>query len=286
MKRSSALIPAPTAGILTADMEGTVPALAAAAAKICGVAVPYTVLAAQVCNSAKVTDHHAIVPPPRELAGRMWRPCLPGNGKSASGGPGASVCHRLPLPLPGNGCHPGLRAGTSFLPKVRPSPIGWKAYQREKADPANESFLPDGLTEGMTLPITAVTIKEGKTTAPKHYTEDTLLSAMEMAGAKDMAGGCGAQGHRHTGDPRRYLRKAGIHRLCGAQETEKGHQPHSHADRRFPDYRPAGAASIATLDCGMGTPAQRGRARRSEAQRVHGRYLQYAPGPGGDLQGD
>ena len=35
---------------LTADMEGTVPALTAAAAKICGVAVPDTVLAAQVCN--------------------------------------------------------------------------------------------------------------------------------------------------------------------------------------------------------------------------------------------
>ena len=47
---------------LTADMEGTVPTLAAAAAKICGVAVPDTVLAAQVCNSAKVTDHHAIIP--------------------------------------------------------------------------------------------------------------------------------------------------------------------------------------------------------------------------------
>src|SRR5699024_7224396 len=62
----------------------------------------------------------------------------------------------------------------------------WKAYQKEKADPAKESVLPDGLTEGMTLPVTAVTIKEGKTTAPKHYTEDTLLSAMETAGAKDM----------------------------------------------------------------------------------------------------
>ena len=47
---------------------------------------------------------------------------------------------------------------------------GWKAYQKEKADPSKESVLPDGLTEGMTLPVTAATIKEGKTTAPKHYT--------------------------------------------------------------------------------------------------------------------
>ena len=60
---------------LTADMEGTVPALTAAAAKICGVAVPDTVLAAQVCNSAKVTDHHAIVP--TEGAGRADVEALP-----------------------------------------------------------------------------------------------------------------------------------------------------------------------------------------------------------------
>ena len=171
---------------LTADMEGTVPALAAAAAKICGVAVPDTVLAAQVCNSAKVTDHHASSPP-RELAGRMWRPYLPGTGNPASGGAGAFVCHRLPLPLPGNGCHPVLRRELQFSVKGKAiTDSGWKAYQREKADPAKESVLPDGLTEGMTLPVTAVTIKEGKTTAPKHYTEDTLLSAMETAGAKDM----------------------------------------------------------------------------------------------------
>lgn len=29
-------------------------------------------------------------------------------------------------------------------------------------------------------------VKEGKTTPPKHYTEDTLLSAMETAGVKDI----------------------------------------------------------------------------------------------------
>ncbi len=31
-----------------------------------------------------------------------------------------------------------------------------------------------------------VSIKEGKTTPPKHFTEDSLLAAMETAGAKDM----------------------------------------------------------------------------------------------------
>ena len=44
--------------------------------------------------------------------------------------------------------------------------------------------LPE-LAEGGTLPVDAASIKEGKTTPPKHYTEDTLLAAMENAGAKD-----------------------------------------------------------------------------------------------------
>ena len=47
---------------LTDDMEAGVPALVEAAAHICGVAAPETVLAGQVCNSAKVSDHHAVVP--------------------------------------------------------------------------------------------------------------------------------------------------------------------------------------------------------------------------------
>lgn len=171
---------------LTADMEGTVPALAAAAAKICGVTVPDTVLAAQVCNSAKVTDHHAIVP--TEGAGRADVETLPAGEREilrlvarellcATGSPYRYQETAVTLACGGN----------QFLAKGKAiTDPGWKAYQKEKADPAKESVLPDGLTEGMTLPVTAATIKEGKTTAPKHYTEDTLLSAMETAGAKDM----------------------------------------------------------------------------------------------------
>lgn len=59
---------------------------------------------------------------------------------------------------------------------------GWKAY----AEPAKESVLPDGLTEGQALTVEAVRVKEGKTTPPKHFTEDTILSSMETAGAGDM----------------------------------------------------------------------------------------------------
>ena len=47
---------------LTDDMEGAVPDLVSAAAAICGLEAPETVLSTQVCNSKKVSDHHAIVP--------------------------------------------------------------------------------------------------------------------------------------------------------------------------------------------------------------------------------
>ncbi|MGE4549733.1 MAG: DNA topoisomerase, partial [Intestinibacillus sp.] len=47
---------------LTNDMEGTVPVLASVAAAICGADVPANLNASQVCDSAKVSDHHAVVP--------------------------------------------------------------------------------------------------------------------------------------------------------------------------------------------------------------------------------
>ena len=50
----------------------------------------------------------------------------------------------------------------------------------EKAE-EKQNVLPD-LQEGQTIRVSAVTVKEGQTTPPKHHTEDTLLSAMETAG--------------------------------------------------------------------------------------------------------
>ena len=47
------------------------------------------------------------------------------------------------------------------------------------------SALPE-LSEGQMLSVSSCEVKEGKTTPPKHFTEDTLLSAMETAGKEDM----------------------------------------------------------------------------------------------------
>ena len=59
---------------------------------------------------------------------------------------------------------------------------GWLAY----AELPQDAALPDGLTEGMTLPVEAVRVKIGKTAPPKHFTEDSILASMETAGAGDM----------------------------------------------------------------------------------------------------
>ena len=74
--------------------------------------------------------------------------------------------------------------GHNFTAKGRTvlSP-GWKVYDSEKQE--KDNALPK-LTEGQTIPITAVSVKVGQTTPPKHYTEDTILNSMETAGAKDM----------------------------------------------------------------------------------------------------
>ena len=71
---------------------------------------------------------------------------------------------------------------------------GWRALDAayrasmKNAEPdkeAEDKALPE-LTEGQELPVTGAAVKEGKTTPPKHFTEDTLLSAMETAGKDNM----------------------------------------------------------------------------------------------------
>ena len=59
-----------------------------------------------------------------------------------------------------------------------------KQKQPEDGD-ENTSRLPE-LKEGQRFEKAAATTREGKTSPPKHYTEDSLLAAMETAGAEDM----------------------------------------------------------------------------------------------------
>lgn len=91
-----------------------------------------------------------------------------------------------------------------------------KQKQPEDGD-ENTSRLPE-LKEGQRFEKAAATIREGKTSPPKHYTEDSLLAAMETAGAEDMAGGRRTERAGYFGHPCRHTGKVGVHGICPAEK--------------------------------------------------------------------
>ena len=165
---------------LTDDMAPSVPDYVAAAAAICGLTVPEIILAQQICDSKKVSDHHAVIPTVSDgnadlALGKREILKLAARGLLRA----VSDAHRYAETIVTLDC-----GGYSFTAKGRTvlSP-GWRAYDPEKRD--KDNALPE-LTEGQTITVSAAAVKEGQTTPPKHYTEDTILNSMETAGAKDM----------------------------------------------------------------------------------------------------
>ena len=144
--------------------------------------------AEQVVNNKKVTDHHAIIPtrelqkcnlselPKGELAILQLisnRLCV------AVGDP-----HRYAETVIELDC-----GGTAFSAKGKTIvQNGWKALIHKGSstkNDENEQALP-AVSVGDERKVLGSEIKEGKTSPPKHFTEDTLLSAMETAGADEM----------------------------------------------------------------------------------------------------
>lgn len=166
---------------LTDDMEGTVPQTVSFAASVCGKEMP-TVYAGQVCNSKKVSDHHAILP--TGSAKSQDLSALPAGEREIL----TLVCRQVLMAVSAPhfyretevtldcGDHTFTAKGKTVLDD------GWKAYA---APGKRDTILPE-LTEGQVLAHVKAAVEEGKTKPPAHYTEDTLLSAMERAGAKEM----------------------------------------------------------------------------------------------------
>ena len=167
---------------LTDDLEASVPELVTVATAICETTAPEGVNARQVCDSRKVSDHHAILP--TASAGKADTSVLPlGERELLRLVAGqllraVSDAHRYAETTVTLEC-----GGTEFTAKGKTVlNTGWKRYlAQEKQDAA----LPE-LSEGQVLDCAEAAVKEGKTTPPKHFTEDTLLSAMENAGKEDM----------------------------------------------------------------------------------------------------
>ena len=162
---------------LTDGMAATVPDLVSVAAKLLDVDAPARVNAEQVCDSSKVTDHHAVVPTASAASANLA--ALPEGEATVL----RLVCRQLlcAVSAPFTYAETMVEAecgGHTF--KVRGKTIidlGWRAYKG-----APDWTPMSDLSEGANVAITSVTVREGKTTPPTAYTEDTLLSAMEHAG--------------------------------------------------------------------------------------------------------
>ena len=187
---------------LTGDMAGTVGPLCMALAKAFPFAAGFSgkVEAGQVINNAKVSDHHAILPT-KEAAKADFQALPTGERNLLS-----LVTQRLLC-----GVHPEAYVaaavaarlscnGTEFVAKGKEEiSEGWKAVERAfmtalKKKP--QESLGGGkrkdaalleLAEGLCFTAGEAMLREGVTSPPEHYTEGSLLAAMERAGAGDMA---------------------------------------------------------------------------------------------------
>ena len=148
----------------------------------------------RILNSKKVSDHHAIIPT-AEFVKQGFDALAESERKLLS-----LICCKLLCTVAGPHIYEAVTAtftcaGKEFTAKGKTvlSP-GWKEIDRrfrsslktdsdEEAEAARE--LPE-LCEGQTFADVAASVTEHFTTPPKPYTEDTLLSAMERAGAEDM----------------------------------------------------------------------------------------------------
>ena len=167
---------------LTDDMADSVNAIVSCSVGICGVSVPAAVLSRQICNSKKVTDHHAIIP--TMVAGETDIKALPAGereiltmiAKQVLRAVSESYRYRETVTVITCNGNTYTSKGKTILE------AGWKAYNdKEQTD----KVLPE-LTDGDELQVVSSEIKEGTTKPPAHFTEDSLLSAMEVAGAKEM----------------------------------------------------------------------------------------------------
>ena len=165
------------------DMAMGVLKLAEVSADLCQIEVPEHVDIQRVCNSKKVTDHHAIVPTQSATREAFERLPLGERGilKLIAQGLLKSTAkpYRYAETVATIEC-----AGHLFKAKGRMVlDLGWKAF--DSSNKEKHQQLPE-LEEGQLLNPSKAVVKEGKTLPPKHYTEDTLLSSMETAGAKEM----------------------------------------------------------------------------------------------------
>lgn len=188
---------------LTEDMEEMISGIADKMAEKFGYTKNLPIHPKQVINNSKVSDHHAIIPTANVADVKFGE--LPAGEQKVLSLITARLLSALGDPAVRNEVDVEFTCvGTAFKAKAKNiREKGWRNIQdwimgssTDSTNSENENEDKKGnaemlaciaaLTSGKSYPVQNPKMEEGKTTSKKHFTEDSLLSAMERAGAEEM----------------------------------------------------------------------------------------------------
>ena len=183
---------------LTEDLAASLPELVAGTSAALCISEEVPIHVEQVIDGSKVTDHHALLP--TKSMAKADLAALPAGERNvlrliaarllcAVGEP-----HRYAETTLTTIC-----AGEEFSVKGKAVlSDGWKAMERkmlgELLGKQKEAVVLPDVQEQSQCSIAGAELKEGQTSPPEHFTEDTLLHAMETASADSMPEGVERQG--------------------------------------------------------------------------------------------
>ena len=177
----------------TEDMAASIPGLVTDTGKAFALEEPLPIRVQQVINGSKVTDHHALLPTKSMATADLA--ALPAGERNVL----RLIAARLLCAVGEPHCYAEttlttICAGEEFSAKGKMVlSEGWKAMERKMlgellGKQKKVAALPD-VQEQSQCSVAGAELKEGQTSPPKSYTEDTLLSAMQAAGADSMPEG-------------------------------------------------------------------------------------------------
>lgn len=181
---------------LTEDMAVNLPKLSNSVAEKYGYTKRFEANYKQVINNKKVSDHHAIIPTINIVDVNYGE--LPSGEQKVLSLISCRFLVGMAEPCVVNETELEFEAaGVLFKAKAKQVvKKGWRDIQewffvakKEDTADSDEGRILDNLNffeEGKTLPVREPEVKEGKTSPKKHFTEDTLLNAMEHASADEM----------------------------------------------------------------------------------------------------
>ena len=183
---------------LTDDMAASLPELVTDTGKAFAVEEPIPIHVQQVIDGSKVTDHHALLP--TKSMAKADLAALPAGERNVL----RLIAARLLCAVGEPYCYAEttlatICAGEEFTAKGKVVlSEGWKTMERkmlgELLGKQKEAVVLPDAQEQSQCSVADAELKEGQTSPPKPYTEDTLLSAMQAAGADSMPEGIERQG--------------------------------------------------------------------------------------------